>query len=130
MPAYENKATRGFEKLLEKVIADRPTTITRERESHEDKFRGKTTTVAGPFEKVRIEPFKMSRVYPVFDEKGSTAAAAYILVGLDLPRDVAPGTPTFRLNDTIIDADGNRYRVTGPPRYNGRAVELNIELLG
>lgn len=130
MPAYENKATRGFEELLEKVIADRPTTITRERESHEDKFRGKTTAVAGPFEKVRIEPFKMSRVYPAFDEKGSTAAAAYILVGLDLPREVAPGTPTFRLNDTIIDADGNRYRVTGPPRYIGRAVELNIDLLG
>lgn len=130
MAAYANKATRGFEEMLELAIADRPTTITRERESHEDKFRGKTTAIAGPFDKVRIEPFKMSRVYPVFDEKGSVAASVYILVGLEIPREVSPGVPTFRLNDTIIDADGNRYRVSGPPRFSGRAVELNLELAG
>lgn len=128
MTVYGNQATRGFEELLALVIADRPSTITREREYHSDKFRGKTTIVAGPYTKVRIEPFRVSRVYPIFDEKGAVSTSTYILVGMDIPREVSSGVPTFKLNDIIIDAEGNRYRVTSPPRFSGRVVEMNLEL--
>lgn len=127
--AYQGKATFGLEEMFALIVSDRPTTISREREDFSDKFRGKTVATAGPYT-VRIEPFKVSRLYPTFDEKGSTAGSGYILTGLNLPREVSEGVPTFRINDTIIDADGNRYRVSGPPRFVGNLVEVNIDLLG
>lgn len=128
MAAYDNNATRSLEAMLELAIADRRTTVTREREGHPDPFRGKTVDVAGPYTNVRIEPFKSSRVYPVFDEKGTTTTASYILLGLDIPREVSPGVPALRVNDRIIDADGNRYIVTSPPRFAGRVVEVNLDM--
>jgi hypothetical protein len=128
MPAYQNNALASYEAMVALVIADLPTTITREREAHTDPFRGKTTATAGPYTQVRIEPFRASRVYPTFDEKGSVATTYFIMTALNIPKEVAPGVPTFRIDDIIIDSDGNRYRATGPGRYTGNVLELNLEL--
>lgn len=126
---YQNGAAAGFEDMLALVIADRPSTITREREDFTDKFRGKAVASAGPYT-VRIEAFRATRVYGTFDEKGAVATNAYVLLGLDIPREVSPGVPTFKLGDHLVDGDGNRYRISAPPRYTGRSVELNLELAG
>lgn len=131
MSIYQNRARWSRDRDLAAIIGDHPTTITRERKVHADKFRGPTTATVGPYT-VRIEGFKATRSAVTFDEKGTTASAAYVLVGLDIPRwqDDAKTIPTFTVDDTVLDADGNRYRVTSPARFDGRAVELNIELVG
>lgn len=131
MSIYKNRARRGRDADLALIIADHPTTVTRERKAHEDKFRVPTTATAGPYT-ARIEGFKATRSAATFDEKGSVATAAYVLVALDIPRwqDAEQTVPTFAVGDTVVDADGNRYRVTSPARFDGRAVEMNIELAG
>lgn len=131
MSIYEGRARRRRDADLADIIADHPTQITRERKTHADKFRGADTATAGPYT-VRIEGFKATRSSVTFDEKGTTATAAFVLVGLDIPRwqDDDHTEATFAVDDVVTDADGNLYRVTSPARFDGRAVELNIELVG
>jgi hypothetical protein len=126
---YPNRARRSRDRDTEIIIGDSPVTVTRQRKDHTDKFREPTTKTAGPYT-VRIEGFKATRNAIGFDEKGTTATAAYVLIGLDIPRwqDDAETDATFRVDDTIIGADGNYYRVTSPARWDGRVVEINIEL--
>ena len=130
MGVYDGRARHSYERDLARIIADQPTTVTRTRKTHIDKTRGATTLVVGPLV-VRIDGFRATRSAATFDEKGSTATAAYVLVaqhnvarGWVLPRD------SFALNDTLVDADGNTYRVTSPARWSGNTVEINLELKG
>ena len=130
MGVYDNRARRSYEDDLALIITDQQTTVTRTRKTFTDKMRGAVEDTAGPFV-VRIDGFRATRSASTFDEKGDSASAAYVLVGLNnatrkwaLPRD------TFKLNDTLVDGDGNEYRVTSPARWQGNAVEVNIELKG
>lgn len=113
------------------IVADKSSSVTRTRETSVDKFRGKTDVTIGPL-RVRIEPFRATRVPGVYDEKGTSATVAFILLAVDLPRyqDTQQEVPTFKLLDTLTDQDGNKYRVTSPPLYDGPVVECNLELLG
>jgi len=128
---YKNRARRSRDTDTQFIIGDSAITATRQRKVHTDKFREPTIKTAGPYT-VRIEGFKATRSAVTFDEKGTTASAAYVLVGLDIPRwqDDAETEPTFAIVDAILDANGNLYRVTSPARWDGRSVELNIELVG
>lgn len=130
MGVYDNRARRSYEDDLALIISDQRTTVTRTRKTHPDPMRGEVLETAGPFV-VRIDGFRATRSAGTFDEKGDAATAAYVLSALHsparkwtLPRDA------FKLNDILVDADGNEYRVTSPARWTGNAVELNIELKG
>jgi hypothetical protein len=130
MGVYDNRARRSFEDDLALIITDQLTAVTRTRKTHTDKTRGATDDVLGPLS-VRIDGFRATRSAATFDEKGSNSTAAYILVAQNnaarkwvLPRDA------FKLNDILVDADGNEYRVTSPARWSGNSVEVNIELKG
>jgi hypothetical protein len=130
MGVYDSRARRGFDDDLALIITDQLTTVTRTRKTHIDKTRGATDEVLGPLS-VRIDAFRATRNATTFDEKGSSATAAYILMAQHspirkwiLPRDA------FKLNDILVDADGNEYRITSPARWQGNSVEVNIELKG
>ena len=130
MGVYDNRARRSYEDDLALIITDQKTTVTRTRKVHTDKMRGATEDTLGPLV-VRIDAFRVTRSANTYDEKGDGATAAYVLVALHrpalkwtLPRDA------FKLNDILVDADGNEYRVTAPARWQGNAVEVNVELNG
>lgn len=130
MGVYTNRARRSREDDLALIISDGSTTITRTRKTHPDKMRAAVEQTLGPLT-VRLAQFKATRSAVNFDEKGSSATAAYVLMALNrpalgwnIPRDA------FKLNDLLVDADGNTYRVSGPARWDGNAVEVNIELQG
>lgn len=130
MGVYDNRARRGFEDDLALIITDQQTTVTRTRKVHTDKMRGATEDIKGPLV-VRIDGFRATRSAATFDEKGDSATAAYVLVALHSPaRKWSLPHDSFKLNDILVDADGNEYRVTSPARWQGNAVEVNIELKG
>lgn len=120
---YENKAASRYADDAAILIKDSPTQVTRIREVRVDSFRGKEMQTAGPFE-ARIEPFRQNRVSVTFDEKGTGAAAAYILLSIAIPRG------TLLVGDRITDSDGNTYVVTSPARYREGVLEVNIDLVG
>lgn len=132
MGIYDNRARRTVQDDLTAIIGDAPTTITVERQVHADKMRDKTTATYGPYSQARIEQFKATRSAVTFDEKGTAASAAFVLIALGIPRyqDDDKKVPTFQIEDVVIDSDDNRYRVTSPARWLGEAVEVNIELRG
>lgn len=130
MGVYDNRARRNFDDDLALIISDQRTTVTRTRKLHTDKMRAATDDVKGPLV-VRIDGFRATRSASTFDEKGDTSTAAYVLVALHSPiRKWLIPRDSFKLNDLLVDADGNEYRVTSPARWQGNAVEVNIELKG
>lgn len=132
MGIYTRRARRDYAAdVRDYLIPDSPSTVTRTRKSHPDKFRDPVEEVAGPFT-VRIEEFRSTRNPVVFDEKGTGSTTAYILLGVDIPRwqDTEKKVPTFKLDDRLTDQDGNVYKVTSPARWDGAVVSVNIELLG
>ena len=132
MGVYKNRARRTREDDLALIISDGSTTVTRTRKTHPDKMRAEVIDTIGPLV-VRLAQFKATRSAVGFDEKGSVSTAAYVLMALHRPTNGAgwsiPKT-AFKLNDLLTDADGNLYRVSGPARWDGNAVELNVELQG
>lgn len=137
MGVYDNRARRTHEDDVELIVRDNSTTITRTRETHPDPARAPVNVTVGPYA-ARIEQFKATRSAVTYDEKGTGATAAYVLVALNRPALGATWTipktissvKTFKVDDELVDADGNRYRITSPARWLGNVVELNIELLG
>jgi hypothetical protein len=134
MGVYDNRTRRSHEDDLALIIRDQKTTVTRTRKTHTDKMRGADTDTLGPLV-VRIDGFRATRSSATFDEKGDSATAAYVLSALHRPSDDADlnwevPRSAFKLNDILVDADGNEYRVTSPARWTGNAVEVNIELKG
>lgn len=132
MGVYTKRARRSREDDLALIITDGSTTITRTRKTHPDKMRAEVIETLGPLV-VRVAQFKATRSAVNFDEKGSSATAAYVLMALNRPTNGAGWTipkTAFKLNDLLEDADGNTYRISGPARWDGNAVEVNVELQG
>lgn len=127
---YQDAAKTGIDAQLAKVVSDSPATITRTREVRADQFRGVTTLTAGPYT-VRLEPFRSTTGRERYDEKGTNSPGAFVLLALGLPKfpHSAPNAdqPLFALGDELVDGDGNHYRVTTLPQWDGTAVEVNLE---
>jgi hypothetical protein len=131
---YDNRSRRGRNADQHRIITDNLTSFVRQRKVFEDKLRVSTTEEIGPFA-CRIEAFRATRSATVFDEKGSTASAAYVLIALNddtlgATWEIPTTAGTFVVDDTIVDGSGNIYRVTSPARWDGNVLELNIELQG
>lgn len=120
MAPYSNNARRSLRAAVETIIADRPTVVTRERQGIVDKFRGtKTLDTAGPFT-VRLEVFRHTRIVVDYDEKGTTSSHSFVMIGVDIP------TGTFKLDDIVAAADGQRYRVASV-LTDDIITEVNVE---
>lgn len=135
MSVYTSRGRRSLVDDLVDIISDQPTTITRTRSTTPDPTRAPVIVSAGPYT-ARIDAFRATRNATTFDEKGSSATSAYVLVavnkpskGWNLPKKI-DNEPVFKLNDILTDADGNKYRVTSPGRWSGDALEINVELQG
>ena len=127
---YQNDAKAGIPEQRAKVIADSPSTVTRTREVRTDQFRGVETLTAGPYT-VRLEPFRTTTGRERYDEKGTNSPGAFVLLAQGLPKNPhsVPNAaqPLFALGDELVDGDGNCYRVTTLPQWDGTAVEVNLE---
>lgn len=122
----------SFEAALPYIIAESPSLINRTREVAVDTFHTPQTYLAGTYQ-VRIEPMKVLSAKDVWDEKGGVAVLLYTLLGYNLPKTVVQAgvpVPTFALNDTVTDTDGNVYRVAAPQYVRGKMVQLTLELRG
>lgn len=122
----------SFEAALPYVIAEHPSLINRTREVAADTFHTPQNYLAGTYT-VRIEPMKQGSANDIWDEKGGVARLLFTMLGYDLPKTVQQAgvpVPTFQLNDTITDTDGNVYRVAAPQFLRGKMVQLTLELRG
>ncbi len=134
MGVYDNRSRRGRDAAVWRIITDNLTTFTRTRKVFEDNMRAASTDTAGPFA-CRIEPFRATRNATIFDEKGSTTTAAYVLIALNDSSigeewEIPTTAGTFQVDDTVVDGSGNTYRITSPTRWDGNVLELNLELQG
>ncbi len=122
----------SFEAALPFVIAEQPSLVNRTREVAVDTFHTPNTYLAGTYQ-VRIEPLKQGSTNDIWDEKGGVARMLFVMLGYNLPKTVVQAgvpVPTFQLNDTITDTDGNVYRVAAPQYIRGKMVQLTLELRG
>lgn len=122
----------SFEAALPAIIAEHPSLVNRTRETAADTFHSPQIYTAGTYQ-VRIEPLKAGSASDIWDEKGATARLLFTLLGYNIPRTVTEGgkdVPTFRLNDTITDTDGNVFTVVAPQFIRGKMVQLVLELRG
>lgn len=121
----------SFEAALPGIIAEKPKTIMRSRETNTDTFKGPTVFTAGPFT-VRIEPMGQGRS-DTWDEKGNVARVLFQLVGHNIPRITQENgvlVPMFKLNDTVTDNEGNTYVVVAPQYVEGKMLQLTLALRG
>lgn len=127
---YQSAAKLGIADQRAKIISDSPSTVTRTREVRADQFRSVATLTAGPYT-VRLEPFRTTTGRERYDEKGTNSPGAFVLLAQGLPKfpHSAPNAaqPLFALGDELVDGDGNCYRVTTLPQWDGTAVEVNVE---
>lgn len=121
----------SFEAALPGIIAEKPKSIMRSRETTVDTLKGPTVYTAGPYT-VRIEPMAQGRG-DTWDEKGNVARLLFQMVAHNLPRTVQEGgvvVPTFKVNDTITDNEGNIYIVVSPQYVEGKVLQLTLALRG
>lgn len=125
-------AARVFEESdLEFIIADDPTPFEVEITEVPDKVRGRKGAVHlfGPYAGSLAE-FKQSRIFPLFDQKGTSAEHGFVLVALDLPATVlvsSVSTPLIDLGRYLL-INNRRYKITSVPEVYGRITEVNIDL--
>jgi len=122
----------SFEAALPYIIAEHTSLVNRTREVAADTFHAAQNYFVGTYA-VRIEPMKVGSTNDIWDEKGGVARVLFTMLGYDLPKTVVQAgapVPTFQLNDTVTDTDGNVYRVAAPQFLRGKMVQLTLELRG
>lgn len=112
--------TTVWEANVRKLVAQRPSTVTRQRETvASGGLRGRTTQTTVAFT-ARIESFRHLQVKSNFDEKGISSDQAYLMLAVDIDLDIKAG-------DYIVRGE-NRYRIDSIHKQ-GAVTEANMSLL-
>lgn len=143
MPIKIRVRKRGTEPIgkfvdeLRRAIKASPSQIYRYRAIRPDPMKEEQIETVGPYE-VRLEPYPV-RTIGTWDEKGSATVLTYQLLGYGLPINVISRDgaltpddegrlePLFKVDDTLVDENGLKYRIASPQYTRAGLVWVNVE---